>query len=366
MNNAILKYYFDKSGLPLDLMNKKVSPNFSKFLSGKKKPTFNQLEKIAKLFDIPVGLLLINETVNKNISELKFRTINSDALSSRSAELTDTINEMQEKQDFLKSQIDYELNYIGKFTIKSNYLDVVKYIRKLLDLKQDYYLHVSQHNQLRFLRSKINHVGVFVFFNGKIGDNTHRSLSVDEFRGFVLSDKKAPIIFINQKDTKNGQVFTLIHEFTHLLINDNEVLGQQHYLKDYDSVEAFVNKVTAEILVPKDNLVTTYRDEKDIDNLATTFKVSRFVIARRLFDIKKINHKKYVELVAKFKSEFENLQKNQTHHSGGNYRNNLNFRIDHNFFRFVENALNRREISYTDAFNIIGVGYKGYEALKGE
>lgn len=366
MNNTILKYYFDKSGLPLDLMNNKVSPNFSEFLSGKKKPTFNQLEKIAKLFDIPVGLLLINKAVNKDIAKLKFRTINSDAISSKSTELMDTISEMQEKQDFLKSQIDYELDYIGKFTIKSNYLDVAHYIRNLLDLKKDYYLHVNQHNQLRFIRGKINHVGVFVFFNGKIGDNTHRSLSIDEFRGFVLSDKKAPIIFINQKDTKNGQVFTLIHEFTHLLINDNEILGQQHYLKNYDPVETFVNKVTAEILVPQDELLAMYEHEQDINSLATTFKVSRFVIARRLFDIKKINHKEYTKLINEFTSEFENVKKNQTESSGGNYRNNLKFRIDRNFFKFVENALNRREISYTDAFNIIGVGYKGYEALKGE
>lgn len=84
-------------------------------------------------------------------------------------------------------------------------------------------------------------------------DNTHRPLSVKEFRGFVLLDHKAPIIFINQKDTKNGQLFTLVHELVHIFVGTEEIFNIVE-AGDYqfDRTEAFINKVTAEILVPQE------------------------------------------------------------------------------------------------------------------
>lgn len=370
MENKVLTQYFKDSGLSLEFMEDKISPNFSEFLSGEKEPTFNQKIKIAKQLDIPVGLLLIDEPVKKNSSDLKFRTINSEAITFRSSELVDTIAEMEEKRNFLREQIDYKLNFINKFSINDNVLKVADYVRELLNLKPNYYLSVRKNTQLKFLRNRITKSGVFVFLNGKIADNTHRSLNLDEFRGFVLIDDKAPIIFINQKDTRNGQVFTLIHEFVHLLIGDEEILGKQNYNKDFDKVEAFVNKVTAEVLVPINNFEKEYLKVTDasedffsnLAELANTFKVSEYVIARRMFDTKKITHKKYDQVVNELSQQY--LKNQSVHKSGGNYRSNLKFRVDKNFFNYVEQALNDNRISYTDAFNIIGVGYKGFQILK--
>lgn len=372
MKNKVLQKYFKESGLSLEYMQDKVSPHFSEFLSGQKEPTFNQKIKIAKQFDIPVGLLLIDKTVDRKISELKFRTINSESIAVRSLELTDTISEMEEKQDFLKNQIDYSLDFVNKFSINDNFIKVANYARTVLNIKKDYYNSVTKKDQLKYLRNKLNRAGVFVFFNGKIRDNTHRSLSIDEFRGFVLIDDKAPLIFVNQKDTRNGQVFTLLHEFTHLLIGDEEILGKQDYNKDFDEVEAFVNKVTAELLVPVTDFEKLYGDVHEqetnifanIVELANIFKVSEYVIARRMFDTKKINHNEYLQIINRLSQDYIDYQKKATNKSGGNYKNNLKFRMDNNFFQYVERALNENKISYTDAFNIVGVGYKGYRTLK--
>lgn len=365
MNNQVLNTYFKESGLSLDQMKEKVSPNFELFLKGDKDPSFNQLLKIAKQFDIPVGLLLLDKPVKKSISEMKFRTINSEYKARVSSELNDTISEMQEKQDFLKEQIGSDLDFVGKFSIKDNYKLVANFIEKELNLTPQFYLKITKNNYFKFLRSKINELGIFVFLNGKVKDNTHRPLSIEEFRGFVLLDNKAPIIFINQKDTKNGQVFTLIHELTHIFIGDEEILGQQDNFKYYDKTEAFVNKVTAEILVPEEDFKKQLSTKSDLQDLANYFKVSKYVIARRMKDLKIISSKEYRNIVLNLDKQFkeyENLF--STKHDGGDYRNNLNFRVDHNFFKYVENALNNQSISYTDAFNIIGVGYKGFQILR--
>lgn len=363
MNHQVLKVYFDRSGLPLEGLEKKVSPKFSQFLTGEAQPSFNQLEKTARIFDIPLGLLFLDEAVAEKKTKLKFRTINSHPLAQMSLELRDTIAEMKEKQDFLKEQVEGELNFIGKFSISDNYLQVAKYIRQVLALPQNYYASVSRHKQLSYLRNKINQIGVFIFFNGKIRDNTHRPLNLEEFRGFDLVDKKAPLIFVNQKDTRNGQVFTLIHELVHLFIGDEEILGTTSPTQEFDATEAFVNKVTAELLVPNQDFQSAYHENVEVAALANKFKVSEFVIARRMLDNKYLSLSQYQRLISNLTKQFKQLQKAKGN-SGGSYTNNVKFRIDKNFFRYVDNALAARQISFTDAFNIVGVGYKGYHILQ--
>lgn len=357
--------YFQQSGIDKDYMINKVHKDFDKFLLGEKIPTFNQLKKIAKAFGIPVGLLLLSKPIEIPELKLNFRTIASEYLNYQSKELQDTIQEMKMKQEFLQSQISYELSFIGEFTIKNNVEEVANSIRKVLNLPIDYYDHVNGNEILNYMRLKINQAGIFVFFNGKVKDNTKRLLNVKEFRGFVLTDKKAPIIFINQRDTKNAQLFTLVHELVHLFIGESEIFGSQNEVDDYDLVETFVNKVTAELLVPKYKFLKLQKDKKSIKELANTFKVSEFVIIRRLFDNQLIDKHQYLHFHQQLLENYEkNDQQQKLKNTGGNYNHNLKFRIDNNFFKYVDNALENETISYTDAYHIIGVGYKGYKILK--
>ena len=372
VNPDTLNYYVEKAHIPINELRASVK-NIDLFLSGEKQPTFNQISNIAKKLNIPTGLLLLDKSIEIKSGRLEFRTLNSSYLDEMSEELRDTIIEMESKQAFLREYIESPLDFIGSCSIDDDVLFVASKIRTKLQIDKEFQANILKTNMLKFLKEKINNIGVFVFFNGIVGENTHRSLDLAEFRGFVLTDDKAPIIFINQKDeTINGKVFTLIHELVHLFVGTDEILTEVD-VGDYtfDPTEAFVNKVTAELLVPKDiffnaaNLIKNSNNSNIISTLAEKFKVSEFVIVRRLYDLKFIDHKSYdiktKELAEKFKSFQQNKLKPSS--SGGDYYNNLRFRIDRRFFSYVQNALQQNRISYTDAFRIIGVGFKGYKAL---
>lgn len=360
VNSDVLLSYIEKSGIEFDKLKEKVK-DVDLFVGGEKMPTYNQLEKIAGIISIPVGLLVLDKPVNVSTQRLSFRTPNSATISQMSSELRDTIVEMQEKQSFLQEQIDevidlHDQNLAGV----TDHMIIAERIRTRLQLPVDH-LSSSKHNPIRYFRNMISSIGVFVFFNGKIRDNTHRPLDPKEFRGFSLNSSRAPIIFINQKDSQNAQLFTMIHELAHLFIND-EGISQASEQRDYSHIqkEALMNRVTAEILVPK--VLFEKETSIDLELLANKYKVSRYVIARRLLDFKKITEDQYKALVRSLKSSAPLREKPK----GGNYNANLKFRVDDTFFRFVHNAVMQDKVSYTEAFRLVGAGYKGFKTLEGE
>lgn len=360
INTDVLSYYIAGSKVSLDLLQEKVS-NFDKILSGDKLPTYNQLEKIAGLINVPTGLLVLQSQVNINTQRLSFRTPDSAPVDEMSAELRDTIIEMQEKQSFLQEQIEDGVSLSdSQLRQSTDHMAIADAIRSKLQMPVNHRAH-SKDNPVRYFRSKVSGIGVFVFFNGKIRDNTHRPLNPKEFRGFSLKSSKAPIIFVNQKDSPNAQLFTLVHELVHLFIDD-EGISHKAEQRDFDHIqsEALVNRVTAEILVPK--VLFEKETSLDIEELSNKYKVSRYVVARRLFDLGKISKADYDQIVSSLKSTNQPRKKSE----GGNYNNNLKFRVDDTFFRFVHNAIMQDRVSYTEGFRLIGTGYKGFKTLESD
>lgn len=167
---------------------------------------------------------------------------------------------------------------------------------------------------------------MYSYFSTARFTTTHRPLSSDEFRGFSLKSDKAPIIFVNQKDSPNAQLFTLVHELVHLFIDDKGISTVSEH-DDFDHIqrEAIVNHVAAEILVPK--ILFEKEPPLEIKELAGKYNVSQYVIVRRLLDIGLINKSAYYKIVSSLKPSIKPRKKP----SGGNYNSNLRFRIDHTF-----------------------------------
>ena len=133
---------------------------------------------------------------------------------------------------------------------------------------------------------------------------------------------------------------TLINELVRLFI-DNEGISNKDEQNDYShtGIEALVNRVTAEILVPK--LLFERENTLNIEELASKYRVSRYVIARRLLDSGKINKTQYNNIILLMESEAPS----QRQSTGGNYSNNIRFRIDKTFFHFARSGLIYRSIS---------------------
>ena len=139
-----------------------------------------------------------------------------------------------------------------------------------------------------------------VMCSGIVLNNTHRKLNPEEFRGF-LTDKLAPLVFINGADTKSAQMFTLAHELAHLWLGETALSSVDIGGKEEQAVERWCNAVAAELLVPLSVFTAELRDEvlsAALWRLTRRFKVSTLVILRRMRDADYLSSEKYSQAYA--------------------------------------------------------------------
>ncbi|MGJ4748910.1 ImmA/IrrE family metallo-endopeptidase, partial [Leptospira sp. SA-E8] len=154
-------------------------------------------------------------------------------------------------RDELIEQGQGPLLFVGQFSLKDKPEAVAADMRERLGLKSDWATATrAWQDALVELRQRVQNVGILIVFNGVVGNNTHRKLNPEEFRGFALADKYAPLVFINATDAKSAQMFTVAHELAHLWLGLDAVSGMDATLPASDKSEEFCNKVAAEFLIP--------------------------------------------------------------------------------------------------------------------
>ena len=135
-------------------------------------------------------------------------------------------------------------------------------------------------------------------------------IPIKQARGFTLLGSNVPAVVVSSKDTLNGKIFSLFHEFAHILLGDEGIYSIQEL---NERKEVFCNHFAGAFLVPKYELTETFSlklpkyKSKDFDiyieDVASRYKVSRYVILRRLETINIITKEQYNYKQAIWESE---------------------------------------------------------------
>jgi len=242
------------------------------------------------------------------------------------------------------------------------------HIRKMLEFGIDWYRDsTSANDSFKLLRNAISNAGVIVMMSGIVGNNTHRKLSISEFRAFSIVDSYAPLIFINATDSYNGRLFSLLHEFAHICIGQNDLyndrISDSGFVKQTETV---CNAAAAEVLVPQAEFLqqwdTTTQDlgiEDAIEALAKQFRCGTTVVARRALDNKRIDRDLYLKIANAAIKQY-NKTKNR---SGGDYYNNISSRIDQRFLGMLAGSVSEGKTLYSDAFRLTNTNRTTFATL---
>lgn len=206
--------------------------------------------------------------------------------------------------------------------------------------------------------------------NGVVGHNTHRPLSIQEFRAFTLLDEYAPLIFINTNDSPNGKLFSLVHEAAHIWMGtDNFYNDRYGNASGVSNLEVICNAVAAEILVPNRVFVREWNirnnlewNSEKIQVLSQVFRCGATVIARRALDNNFITKNEY-ETIAKDAVEYFNQQKSEKTSTGGNFYNSIAVKNDKRFVLALNSSMYEGTTQFTDAYRLTNTNRKTFSKL---
>jgi len=358
----ILQWAADRSGKS-EIIHERF-PHWLKWIRNESQPTLKQLEQVAKATSTPLGYFFLQEPPVERLPIPHFRTIDDHQTDSPSPNLLETVQMMKRRQEWLREYyIDkrYEpLPFVGSKNINHTPIEVANEIKEVLGLKEGWAAKCQNwKDALRMLFIKTDDAGIFVVVNGIVENNTHRKLDVNEFRGFVLVDEYAPIIFINGADGKAAQMFTLAHELAHVWYGFSAAFDLQKLQPANHEIENFCNKVAAEFLVPEIELHQIWpryrRNSERFQLLARHFKVSEIVIARRALDLTLITREEFFE----FYQNRITVEVSEDR-SGGDFYKTQTFRVGRRFIETVIRATREGKLLFNEAYRLTGLRGKTF------
>jgi len=337
-------------------------PQLPAWLSGEQRPTFKQLEKLAKATHTPMGYLFLPTPPEEPLPIRDFRTVGNEIRRTPSPDLLDTIYLMQRRQAWLReSLIESEaepLPFAGSVTLDDDPEGVGREMRRALGLADGWGAVVrTWQGAVSELRRAIEELGVVAVINGIVGNNTHRKLDVEEFRGFALTDPFAPLIFVNGADAKSAQMFSLAHELAHVWLGSEGLSGFEGLFPVGTEAEVWCNRAAAEMLVPARELRARWqevrREERPFEGLARGFKVSPVVAARRALDLDLIDRETFFAFYQEYAARERRTQEKGS--GGGDFYNNQNTRVGELFGTQVARAALEGRIGFQDAYDLTGL-----------
>lgn len=335
---------------------------------GDTRPAFGKAQELAKTLRIPFGFLFLSQPPVEKTAIPDLRTTIEGQSQKLTADFLELIGDVLVKQqwyrEYMESHAAKPLPFVGKFRVADGVPKVAADVSALLSIADIRRTSYTWDSFLRELTRSAEANGVLVMRSGIVRGNTRRKLSVSEFRGFVVSDDLAPLVFINGRDSKAAQIFTLVHELVHLWVNRSGISSvdpKDVPAAEKNATERFCNAVAAEVLVPehefKNSLPVSFNEEA-VQKLAAKYRVSTVVILRRAFELNIINRNQFfalLEIEQAKQTQREEQEEEEPAEGGGNFYYTLPVRNSRKFTETVLGALQAESVFYRDAANLLGV-----------
>lgn len=288
---------------------------------GDSRPTIPRMRKISGLYKRPLALFYLPSRPRDFLPMHDFRKLPEAGRGNYSPELRYEMRLAHERRELALEMLEDEGEQPVKFTlsaaIRDKPEDVGWTIRRALEVT---YAQQSHWREPRVAfhawRGRIEQAGVLVFQAAQV--------ETEEASGFAFAATDAPFMVVNRKDPWGRRVFSLLHEFAHLMLDTSGVsdlrLGTtpSHERR----IEIFCNEVAASALMPKLQFLgeaivaeghprsESWTDEA-IAELARIYGVSREAVVRRMLTLGLTTESFYARKRAQYLDEFRS-QKQRT------------------------------------------------------
>ena len=243
---------------------------------------YNELEKIAKLYDVNSLFFLNNTPPTKIKNEIvDFRTIKNKETSNTPEILKEIKHANYRRELILDLQEQLNITNKKKYNMNCNTSEeCIRTIKSLFNINN---------NKRNYTFEK----WVKLFESADILIFQFYGLPPTSIRGYALYYEELPIIGINHQDIDKARTFTLFHELAHILLKKEGISGELNQENLNQKIEQECNKIAVEILLPEKQINKILDDKKDylletkVKLLQAKYNVSKTAIAYRLLNLNK-------------------------------------------------------------------------------
>ncbi len=368
INSEVLKWLRESSGWKIEEVSKRLgtSPEaISEFEAGKKSPTLTQLRVLSELYKRSLASFFLSKPKEEKPLPKDYRFLPNRA-------------NVFDKKTILAIRRSRSLQSIGKeLSLNIRYETVIKTkkaalidnpeliaaeYRELFDLSFEKQRKFKDAYKLfGYLRDVLEDLNVLVF---------QFSMPIEDARGFALADDIPSIVVINSKDSIEARLFTLMHEFGHILLGETVIDIPDESQANRDSIERWCNAFSASFLLPKESIIELFKEylvilteTETLNSLSRKYKVSKAVLLVKMLELDYISRQEFENVLARYvpmetkkievKKKDINLTSDQRCLS----------KMGNKFVSLVANNFDKNFITYSDALNYLSIKSKNFDKV---
>lgn len=335
---------------------------------GEDQPTRTQLTRMAKAYRRSLLIFYLEAPPPPAHRGTDFRRTPGSGEASLGAQLDALIRDIHVRQSLIRDLLDDEespaIEFVGSLSMNLNAEMVAERVIRAIHFDRSVYRSKPNYDAaFDYLRQCIQEIGIFVLLLGNLGSH-HSAISVEDFRGFAISDPLAPMIVINENDSKAAWSFTALHELVHIGLGTTGVSGPFTSAP----IEHFCNDVAGAVLLSGEELRlidTSIQASSDdvarlIEDFAKQRNVSSSMVAYQLYRRNRISQDRWSELrdffFRRWRESQEQRKLSRSEEEGGpNYYKVRKQRLGRAIVGLVERGLDGGALSPSQAGKILGV-----------
>lgn len=347
---------------------KRRFPKLERWANREELPTLRQLEKLAKATATPLGYFFLSEPPEDRLPIPYFRTLREQSTPQPSPDLLETVQMMERRQAWMREYLielgQEPLSFVRSARLTDQPQRIANEMRRTLGIDQKWAAEQPTWvAALRELQSRMEQAGILVVVNSIVGNNTYRKLDPVEFRGFVLVDEYAPLVFVNGSDGRAARMFTLAHELAHVWFGSSAAFDLRDMQPADDAREKACDRLAAEFLVPERELSRLWpsvqRSLDRFEQVARQFKVSQLVAVRRALDLGLATRADFLDFFRAYQEADRRTAAKKL--EGGDFYANQSLRIGSRFAEAVVCAVREGRLLYSEAYRLTGLYGKTFD-----
>jgi Zn-dependent peptidase ImmA (M78 family) len=368
----VFKWLRESSGWSIDDVAKRLKTSIEVVKAieeGERQPTLRQLKELSNAYKRPIASFLLSEPIKEPPMPKDYRMLpdRKDIFDKKTIYVIRKARTLQDIGRELSINIDYSTKpKVKKIKTKQNPEEIAAHYRELFELTEEKQKKFKTAYKLfHHLRDVFEEMNILIF---------QFSMPIDDARAFTLTDKTPNIIVVNSKDNIEARLFSLIHEFGHVILGEPGIDFPDISISTNNEVESWCNIFASSFLLPKKMSIKIFETNREVltetsslNRLSRKYKVSKAMLLYNMLKQNFITREEFEAVLDRYRpkepTSVEEDKEDKDEKRGGGIpadRRCLS-EVGNKFVSIVASNYDRNYITFTDALNYLSIRSKNFD-----